>query len=410
MSTGFEMDQNIITIIVSVCAIIQIAILLPMYYKRFLGSMKHTPTLKAIAFCIMYYVICGAIYVIGGSFTARKYAQYAFDRDKYQRNDPLGGRLPDRILDVFNVAEDSNLVMVADAVAFVFPLAATISCLILVHTDLLNVMVFQVSVLIVANAIAENVTMLPASIGWKRCKHRSYSDWTSIDDWAFGIGGVGGCASMMWSGHTVHSILPAFCLFSSLEREFGIVARLTKPKFICLPVKGMLTILVGFAEACLILATHDHYSVDIWIAFVITTLVLSNPKIEYWAGRINPFIKHLNMPKTFYEKALLNQKVLTELKTRSPSAFQVLCEDGVPPELAKWSRCSEFLPDPHEYQAAEKVKPIAPPNDFHTAEEPIAPPNEYHAAEEPIAPPNGDDETQHIEVGGALPESQDIRI
>lgn len=137
---------------------------------------------------------------------------------------------------------------------------------------------------------------------------------------------------MMWSGHTVHTILPAYCILSALEREFEIVAWLTKREFICISVKMLLTWILGFIEAGFILSTHDHYSIDIWISLVLTSQVLSNQKLAYWAGRINPFIKHLDKPKTLYEKVLINRELMSKFLKRRSNHERLCEEDGHPLE------------------------------------------------------------------------------
>jgi len=308
-------------------AFILFAIMAPLYRHRICTSIRHGPTIKAYFAAALPMVVSGTIYLLMGNGTTYAFAKYAFDRIEYLEDDPLNGRLPDLILDLFDVKEDTMVVAVADAVAFFLPCVCFILCFTLNHPDIVNAGLWQNTILLVANGIAENVTMVPSALGWDRCKSRSFREVNSIADQKFGLAGIGGCASMIWSGHISHTVLTAYWSVHVLEREYEAVARITKREFIGITMKMRIVWIIGFIEAILILATHDHYSVDIWISFVITSQLLSNDKFVYWAGRLNPYLKQLNTPTTFYGQALRNAEAMEKLERTNPSVYFALVGD-----------------------------------------------------------------------------------
>lgn len=178
-------------------------------------------------------------------------------------------RLPDAFLDHFE--DEPWLIPVADAIPVCAFLGGCVLALnrkdIRTWSLLLNANGF----LMIAKCIVEVVTTIPSSFGYSRCCAYLHID--SVDQiqvlnldtlWRMKWGG---CASMLWSGHTVQTMLGTYGLAAPLGSHPG-WPNLT-PQVMC----AMLS--ASVIGPCLLLC-RAHYSADVLLAVFITTIVLTN--------------------------------------------------------------------------------------------------------------------------------------
>lgn len=306
--------------------VILIVILLPKYHKKIWSSMRDWQTIKAFVFPMAVMLACFMVYMCGSYGTDYNYLKYSFERDDFFMNpsNALHGRLSDFLLDRVEKVDDTILGPIYDAVPGVLIFAACLMCLIMNYPEELNYMLLSIGTLLICNFFIENATVLPSSFGWGYCKERYYSGLTKAEDFPFMPTPFGGCASMMWSGHTVHTLIGAFFFLSVLELEFPRVGRVLKMEYLGISIKMWLTWTMGLIEAVMLIFGHGHYTVDILVSFTVVTLFLANDKYRYYCTRFNPFLKTLNRPKTFYENALINQEMVQKLQERYPEIASLL--------------------------------------------------------------------------------------
>jgi len=301
---------------------------LVVYHKRFWNAFRDWKIARCYLLSMFVMIVCGAIYMLGSAGTDSHYLQWAFARKDHILNDRLGGRLPDRLLDLIPMVDDTYIVPIYDSFPTVLAIVAAIMGCIMVYPAEFNHLVFCVGPMLLFNSIVENVTMMPASLGWKICKQRYYSNINSVSDLTLSnMNPMGGCASMMWSGHCWHTAVGIWIILSIAEKEWEAVARITKKRFLGITVKMYIAWGMSLFVAVLLVLGHGHYSVDIVIALIVGTLVLSNDYWQHACTKLNPLLKHIPHTKCFYTQALENEKVIQALTIHHPHILKALEED-----------------------------------------------------------------------------------
>ena len=126
------------------------------------------------------------------------------------------------------------------------------------------------SILMIANAIAQIVTILPDPDSDKNiCNNESYSVYGS---WIFTRVSSNNCGDMMWSGHTSHTIF-MIILFYWILMEYEHFKQIKNFKMIYFLFGSVLILF----EANSLVFLSIHYSVDIYISLLITPLFLTHP-------------------------------------------------------------------------------------------------------------------------------------
>jgi len=167
--------------------------------------------------------ICGGIYISCGMISTRKYLEWA-------SANKLKARLPDLMLDFI---QDHNtisplaierLTLASDILPFFLLITGIVLYLVWQYIDILNFAAMTTSFLIINNSIVENVTILPFSSGRERCLELIDLDHLDKDGILKEIKTInplkyttGTCATMMWSGHTVHTMIASYVICSAKE-------------------------------------------------------------------------------------------------------------------------------------------------------------------------------------------------
>ena len=131
---------------------------------------------------------------------------------------------------------------------------------------------FAESILIIANAIAQIITLLPDSDSDKNiCNNKNYGVYGS---WIFTRLSADSCGDMMWSGHTSHTIFMIIIIYLILM-EYDYFKQKKKFKIIYF-LFGSVIILF---EANSLVFLGTHYSIDVYISLLITPLFLTHPLV-----------------------------------------------------------------------------------------------------------------------------------
>jgi hypothetical protein len=112
---------------------------------------------------------------------------------------------------------------------------------------------------------------------------------------AGGKGAVRYCADMMFSGHTVCCALACVSLLQILQKH-GVLKNM--PFVLRAHVYAVLVGLPLF-EGLAVVATAFHYSVDVFVAWLLTFLMWTNPFVEtaaaYWIKASNRVVRKIKM-------------------------------------------------------------------------------------------------------------------
>jgi hypothetical protein len=197
--------------------------------------------------------------------------------------------LPDIFLDMNPYGhEESWVTTVSDIIPMILFFGALVLCILTKDIEVFSITLLNQSFLVFWNAICEYVTVPPSSYGYDRCL--DYLGIKSPAEYKFTVNISGSCVSMLWSGHTSMQIIGTFALCTVLARHYGFGGLLRKMCNGNGP-EGR-TVAMWFAavvEAVLLLLDKGHYTVDILLALIITTLTLTNASLRAYESRI--FIK-----------------------------------------------------------------------------------------------------------------------
>lgn len=243
---------------------------------------------------LSYITISSFLYACASHNANKIYLEWAEKHHVY-------GHLPDMLLDLHpNLPKIQNvelLVRISDLV----PTTMICICLVLsfAKRDLANANALTIaqSIMYLLNMVAENITVLPSSYGYRHCLA-----YLQINNSSDAVGGFslsntklsGSCAAMIWSGHTVGTILGIYYLLSALR-----VRRLDAGIF-CgggPSLKVVIALMGSICEASLLLGSAGHYSIDCFLSMLITPLIVTHPSFSrlcFWA---NPFLTPPEMGK-----------------------------------------------------------------------------------------------------------------
>jgi len=225
--------------------------------------------------------------------------------------------VPDLFLQFFS-RDDFNkrrtVGVVSDWASFISFGIGVVMALVGMDFYLLQHFFFLESVLFIANSISENLTVYPPSNGLARClKDLGHYDPKSGEETRHTIKGAldftiknytpfnpfGTCTAMVWSGHTVTTMLG---VWASLQ---GLMSALSRTRFAPLMPRWLkpgefgtwwiqcIVILSGIVMATLVLFDYGHHSVDIFIGALLVLLTTQSRDLAYLATLVNPFLPPL---------------------------------------------------------------------------------------------------------------------
>jgi len=239
----------------------------------------------AIALPLMICAILNLIYQIAAYFPGKRYLVWMESQPACWSNNT---RLPDLLLDLpfTGISEDDAWTPISDTFPAVLLVLTALYIIIRGHYVIANRLFLTQGFLILLNTLVENGTTIPSSYGYDRCVR--YLGITDSRDVNFGVNLTGSCAAMIWSGHTMHTLLAAYMLGKGLEKDFPSLAG---PR-ICgvFHVKSVIVILLGLIEAFFLVMAHAHYTVDMLLAIIIGLLTLTNHSIKVFCLRLNPWL------------------------------------------------------------------------------------------------------------------------
>jgi len=261
--------------------------------------LTNVQAIKSLLFNVVEIVVSMLIYAIMGYFANWRYLEWSSELS--QEITGSGGPVIEKPLwdailsQIPELNEDNALVPIGDWFCFGSMGITTLYCLQNLYVDLLNQFAFMISVLIVANMVVENVTVMPSSYGRERCLDflgLTEETWRS---YSFSIAPSGTCAAMMWSGHTVNTVLAGYIFCTALERKYAKVKKVWKRSRTSVSGKVLVVYLWGVIQGVFLVLNHGHYTSDIVVGLVIATLVFSHDKLKYVAIRHNIFLHNTPM-------------------------------------------------------------------------------------------------------------------
>lgn len=324
--------------------------------KKISGIFTDAAAIKSILFDAFLIVTILVAYCTAGFFANKRYLEWAetldnipavrnlsdpyFKATNYRSNvprnetNPLKQPLQDVFLDYIiplSWNQENAIQYIADVIPYLCLAIGLISCLVQRYMDLSNHMFMMLAFLFIANGIVENITVMPSSYGYERCVdflklRQKFSNGTAdtpfSKHYSFTVSFTGTCTQMMWSGHTQQTMIGTYTAFSVLERRWPrVFLRKTGSKYTSVSLKTFVVYTMAFVVAVLLMVNRGHYSSDIWVGFLVTSLVLSNDKIKYWGALFNPFLKHHKVYVTRLEKAVKLEAVTNLLELEFPDAY-----------------------------------------------------------------------------------------
>lgn len=251
--------------------------------------------LKSIGFNIFVLAPVVCFYFGVTSLTQLRYIEWA--ESDSNSNSTARQPLPDIILDHIPASWNQNNAVgaIADLIPTVMLAIALIFLVLHRYIDIVNQFGLILAGLVLTNGIVENVTMMPASYGYLRCiqylgldKHPNGTHrpgpYRPIASGTFSPTGT--CTAMMWSGHVQQTMMGVHFLISGCERRWPSCKR----RICCLSVKAILVNISAVVLTVMLLCNNGHYSSDILVGYIVTSLTLGSDKIKHWCAQVNPFL------------------------------------------------------------------------------------------------------------------------
>eukprot|EP00397_Hematodinium_sp_SG-2012_P027672 GEMP01029092.1.p1 GENE.GEMP01029092.1~~GEMP01029092.1.p1 ORF type:complete len:249 (+),score=20.65 GEMP01029092.1:295-1041(+) len=228
-------EQSHLLVAEAVFAVILNIWFLYKYWNRIMVLIRNKQMIYSLLFSISQAAVGGMIYVNMTYFSSKRMLKHYQQVEQENPNSICLNHLSDIFLDVIpDEDEDGYELLIGDHFPFysLFLLCCfgVASC----HLDIINTSVFIFACTMVLNSIAEQVTILPPSVGYARCKRR-YGV-TSAEDFSYTFGLAGTCAGLMWSGHTANVALMANGLSHALSRELVVWRRVMDKRFLFIRV------------------------------------------------------------------------------------------------------------------------------------------------------------------------------
>lgn len=239
----------------------------------------------------MVCLVANLMYMSMSWFPNHKYLEWA------EKRPDCSEHLPDLLLDLNTKygASASIVTTFADGLPGLMLLGTATLCGITKNLLIWNRFLMTQAFIILLNLIAEQSTMLPASYGLKRCKE--YLGVKSAAEDTFSFSPTGSCVAMIWSGHVFHMMIGGYMIGLVLEQQFPALKRRACWGTPSAPLlKSVIVIVLAVFETSILVIDKGHYTVDMFLAMVISMLTFTNDNVEYWVFRVNPFIRNVIPP------------------------------------------------------------------------------------------------------------------
>lgn len=221
-------------------------------------------------------MVINALYQALAYFPNHKYLLWA---SRHSDGHSCREHLPDLFLDAWGTNEVNWITQFADTLPIISLGAAAMVCLSTKDSKLWGRLCHLQGFMLLLNGIAENSTTIPSSYGYDRCLDYMGISGPEEDKWSINL--TGSCAAMLWSGHTFHFMLGVFVVLWGLQKHFHFHS-LTQPAFGCEYSPQKLDFIVMFAGifiALPLILNHGHYTVDIFLALLISQLAFTNDRL-----------------------------------------------------------------------------------------------------------------------------------
>eukprot|EP00928_Gymnodinium_smaydae_P029533 TRINITY_DN22210_c0_g1_i1.p1 TRINITY_DN22210_c0_g1~~TRINITY_DN22210_c0_g1_i1.p1 ORF type:complete len:313 (+),score=37.82 TRINITY_DN22210_c0_g1_i1:61-999(+) len=243
----------------------------------FSRSQRFGAVLVPVGFC----AVANIVYQIAAYFPGKKYLDWVESNMACR-----GGnfRLPDVLLDAnWNTRNESDYwATFADLFPVVVIGSAAIYLCVRARYVILNRCLMTQGILILLNMVVENATLMPSSLGYDRCI--DYLGINGSADVHMSLSVMGSCAAMIWSGHTMHTLLGAYMFGKGLELD---LERINRPLCQVVQIKAFIVVLLAMIEIFFLTKSHGHYTVDMCLSLIVGMLALTNHSLKEICLRFN---------------------------------------------------------------------------------------------------------------------------
>jgi len=260
----------------------------------------------AVAWPLFLCLVANVLYQVMSYFPGKRYLEWMEKQPTCWANN---ARLPDFLLDAAfsGISENDIWTPISDTFPTILLVTTFLYLIVRRHYVLLNRTLMTQGFLIFVNGFIENATTLPSSYGHDRCL--DYLQIQNSTQVQFGLNLTGSCAAMIWSGHTLHTLLACYMLGKAFEVDY----KNLRFRFLgVVHVKSVLCVFIGLLEAFFLVMAHAHYTVDMLLAILIGMLTLTNHSLKMVFLKMNPFLWQMIAD---HEKVLL---------TRNPKELRYL--------------------------------------------------------------------------------------
>jgi len=217
-------------------------------------------------------------YQIAAFFPNQKYLYWA------QNATACKSHLPDIVLDLHSLNEANLVTSIGDALPGVALVLGLVLCIVTKDIEVWSITILNQTFLMFFNAICEFSTLMPSSYGYDRCM--DYLGIKSADDYKFSVNLTGSCVAMIWSGHTIHTMLGTYATCTIVGRHYGCAGFLRRTCNGSGPEgRTVVMWLAATLVAALLLLNKGHYTVDIELAILIGSLTLTNDSLRAYQSR-----------------------------------------------------------------------------------------------------------------------------
>lgn len=185
--------------------------------------------------------------------------------------------LPDIVLDLHDENEANILTTISDILPGVGLFVTSVLCISSKDIDVWAMYTMSMSFLTFFNGICEASTVIPSSYGYDRCL--DYLGIKSAAQYAFSLNLTGSCVAMVWSGHTVQTMLASYAICTLLGRHYACSWLLRSSK-IGPEGRTLFMWLAAAIMSTLLLLNKGHYTLDIEIAILMATLTLTHDTLQ----------------------------------------------------------------------------------------------------------------------------------
>jgi len=292
------------------------------------GKYSDKDFLLAISFDLVLTACCVSFYFGATNLTTMRFLVWAetLNESIGDGPNPLKEPLPDLYLDFISPKVPASAAKwLSDGFAGAMFVGGLGLCFLSRFPDLFNLGCVALCCSTLGKCVAETITTLPGAAGYAWCvKSKLGLESTETDAskmLSFRFNPSGSCSDMMWSGHTCNALLGSYLIYSCLERLYPAFR-----KSLCgtVRVRTLVAGSVGILQGNMALLNRMHYSVDVFVALLIMTLLLSNDKFRYFVARLNPFLRNGWVMTTRVEKAKDFDTVMQTLEEHYPDVAEAM--------------------------------------------------------------------------------------